>query len=407
MSITTDNLQRLDEAKRLANLSDQDLQFLTEPQQVKTAELQVGSKKYLAWRIIYNQDLGPGKGGIRFHPEVNEDEVKSLAFWMTLKNSLADLPYGGAKGGVQVDPKTLSKTELEELSRAYVRAFYLFLGQDKDIPAPDVYTNSQIMAWMLDEYEKLVKHHEPGMITGKPIELGGLAMRADATAQGAYYIAQELISQFLNNQSGLKIAVQGFGNAGSFIAEKLAAAGHIIVAASDSQGGTYNPQGLNVQELLNWKQQGNSLKDFSAGEAINNQQLLTLEVDILALAALENQITENNANLVLAKTILELANGPINHQADKILDAKKIVVVPDILTNAGGVIASYFEWAQNRTGQILDDEYLQNLLAKKMKNGWQKIYQVYQSSAGQTSLRQAAYLLAIKRILAAHQWRNH
>jgi glutamate dehydrogenase/leucine dehydrogenase len=407
MSIFEDNLARLKEVASLDSLSSEDLELISSPAQVKYADLEVNGKKYPAWRIIYSRDLGPGKGGIRFHPEVSEDEVKSLAFWMALKNSLADIPYGGAKGGVKFDPKTSDKKELEQISRAYVQAFHEFIGQDKDIPAPDVYTNSQTMSWMLDEFEKIKGQHEPGMITGKPVELGGIAMRSDATAQGAYLTTQEMTKEFLGSKQAkeIKVAIQGFGNAGLFMAEKMSADGYLVVAASDSQGGVYNENGLDITVLSEFKKAGNRLSDFDGGKKINNAELLELPVDILALAALENQITAENAHNIKAQYIVELANGPIDLAADRILHQAGKIVVPDILANSGGVIVSYFEWAQNRTGQILDEDYLKELLTKKMKNNWQRLLAIYRERSG-VSLRQAAYIIAIRRILAAKKWRR-
>lgn len=405
MSIFADNEQRLKDVQALAGISDQAMASLMTPAQVKQADLDINGRLYPAWRIIYNQALGPGKGGIRFHPEVSEDEVKSLAFWMALKNSLADIPYGGAKGGVKFDPKAASQKELESVSRAYVRAFHDYLGQDKDIPAPDVYTNGQIMSWMLDEFEKIKGQHEPGMITGKPLELGGLALRGDATAQGGYLVAKEMVANFLPNKENITVAIQGFGNAGLFMAEKLYRDGFKVVAVSDSRGGIYNDKGLAIEELAAFKNAGHPVGDWSEGEKIDNARLLEIKVDILILAALENQITEDNAARVQAPYIIELANGPISYAADKILAEKKTVVVPDILANSGGVIVSYFEWAQNRTGQILAEDYLRQLLDEKMKTNWQRVYEKAQGTEGLT-LRQAAYILAIDRILSAHKYRG-
>lgn len=407
MSIFADNLKRLDKVQALEGINSAELSILLKPQTVNQADLEVGGKKYPAWRIVYNRALGPGKGGIRFHPEVSEDEVQSLAFWMALKNSLADIPYGGAKGGVKFNPKTTSPQELEQISRAYIDKMYPFLGQDKDIPAPDVYTNSQIMAWMLDEYEKKVGHHEPGMITGKPLELGGLALRNDATAQGGYLIINEMIKALSEKDKGLKIVVQGFGNAGLFITEKLHYDGHKVIAVSDSRGGIYKQDGLDIRELAIWKNSGQAVGDYQAGMRISNTELLGLDCDILVLAALENQITADNASKVKAKYLVELANGPITYEADEILFKNKQVVVPDILANSGGVIVSYFEWAQNRTGQILDEEYLRNLLGNKMKLSWETVHSKFHEHEGKISLRLAAYAIAVKRILAAEKWRGN
>ncbi|MBN2884991.1 Glu/Leu/Phe/Val dehydrogenase [Patescibacteria group bacterium] len=407
MSIVQDNLERLQALKELDGISQDDLDSLNNPHKISYVELEVNNKKYPAWRILYSSDLGPGKGGIRFHSDVSEDEVQSLAFWMTLKNSLADIPYGGAKGGIKFDPKKADRNELEAVSRAYAQAFHQVLGQDVDVPAPDVYTNSQTMAWMLDEYEKIIGHHEPGMITGKPVELGGIKLRADATAQGGYFVAQEMVKEFLRDRQpeDVRVAVQGFGNAGLFMAEKMAADNFKIVAVSDSQGGIYNEDGLNISSLSAYKAGGKNVGTYSEGRAITNAELLELDVDILVLAALENQITIANADKIKARHIIELANGPIDLAADKHLDAKGTVIVPDILANSGGVIVSYFEWAQNRTGQILDEEYLKGLLEKKMRNNWSRMFNLYKEK-GNVSLRQAAYILAVRRVLAAKHWRS-
>ncbi len=406
MSIFQDNLQRLKDLKELMNWGDLEIKILSEAVQVKQANLFVNGNKYPAWRIVHNRALGPGKGGVRFHPNVSEDEVSSLAFWMALKNSLADIPYGGAKGGIKLNPKKLSQQELENISRAYIDEFYQYLGQDKDIPAPDVYTNSQTMSWMLDEFEKKVAHHEPGAITGKPLELGGLALRSDATAQGGYLVSKEMISEFLSDKQKIKIVIQGFGNAGLFIAKKLFQDKYQIIAVSDSKGGIYNENGLDIETLITWKNNGHSVSEHKSGKAITNAKLLEVETDILVLAALENQITQANANNIKANYMVELANGPISYEADKILAENNKLIVPDILANSGGVIVSYFEWAQNRTGQILDKEYLSNLLTKKMRGNWQRVYDKYREQEKKITLRQAAYILATEKILKAEKLRG-
>lgn len=408
MSIFEDNNRRLADIRKLGGISEAEMAALEQPIQTKYSELEIDGRKYPAWRIVYNRALGPGKGGIRFHPDVSEDEVKSLAFWMALKNSLADIPYGGAKGGVKFNPKAAGPEELEAVSRAYIRAFHDFLGEDKDIPAPDVYTNAQIMAWMLDEFEKISGHHEPGMITGKPLEIGGLSLRGDATAHGGYLIAKEMASEFLKGMEpkNIDIVIQGFGNAGLFMAEKLYHDGYRIIAVSDSQGGIYNEEGLDILELIKLKNSGQPVGTYEGGKKISNAELLELETDILILAALENQITAENASRVKAGHIIELANGPISYEADLILQKAGKAVVPDILANSGGVIVSYFEWAQNKTGQILDEEYLRGLLEKKMKTNWLRVYGKYLEENKVITLRQAAYILAIKKILAAEKWRG-
>jgi len=404
MSITEDNNRRLKDIQKIENISDADMAVLLDPVQVNYTELSIKGRRYPAWRIIYNKALGPGKGGIRFHPGVNEDEVKSLAFWMALKNSLADIPYGGAKGGVAFNPKEADKEELEEVSRAYIDAFYKYLGQDKDIPAPDVYTDGQIMSWMLDEFEKKVGRHEPGMITGKPVELGGIKIRGDATAQGGYFITKKMVEAFLKGEKGLSVAIQGFGNAGLYMAQKLHQDGFKIVAVSDSKGGIYDENGLDIPELIKFKKAGHQVSEYIAGKKIT--ELLQLPVDILVLAALENQITKENAHTIKANYIIELANGPVTYEADIILAENKKIVVPDILANSGGVIVSYFEWAQNRTGQILEEEYLRTLLEKKMNENWQRMYKLFQERAWDITLRQAAYILAVNKILTAEKLRG-
>jgi glutamate dehydrogenase/leucine dehydrogenase len=325
---------------------------------------------------------------------------------MAVKNSLAGLPYGGAKGGVKFDPKVTDQATMEKISRAYIDEFYPVLGQDIDVPAPDVYTNSQIMAWMLDEFEQKVGHHEPGMITGKPLELGGSALRGDATARGGYIVIKEMAQTVLGADSGLKVSVQGFGNAGLNIASMLAADGFKITAVSDSKGGVYDEAGLDIPRLVEIKSKGGAVQELESAKKISNEELLELPADIMILAALENQITAANADRVQARCIVELANGPIDYTADKILFNKGIMVVPDILANSGGVIVSYFEWSQNRTGNILDNNYLSDLLVVKMKSAWSEIYNKYQEKEAKIDFRLAAYIIAINRILAAEKYRG-
>ena len=402
-----DITRRLNQIQKIEHLSNKEVKLLSTPTKISHAQIKIKNKKLQAWRIIFNNALGPGKGGIRFHSNVNEDEVKSLSFWMMIKNSLAELPYGGAKGGIKFNPKNTSPKEIEIISRKFIDSFYRVLGQDKDIPAPDVYTNSQIMAWMLDEYEKKVGHHEPGMITGKPLELQGCDLRADATAKGGFIIAQEMIKEYKLDKKNIRIAIQGFGNAGANIANFFSEDGYKIVAISDSKGGIYNSKGLNIQKAIGVKAKTGSLRACPETQNITNAELLKLPVDILVLAALENQITKDNANEVQAKYILEIANGPISYDADKILFFNNITVVPDVLANAGGVIVSYFEWAQNRTGNILDKKYLENLLKKKMITSWKKVIKLYKQHNNEIDIRTVAYIIAIQRILSAEKLRGN
>jgi len=254
--------------------------------------------------------------------------------------------------------------------------------------------------------KKKVGHHEPGMITGKPVELGGIALRSDATAQGGYLVVKEMMAKFLPERQDVKIVIQGFGNAGLFMTEKLFHDGYKIIAVSDSRGGIYNEDGLNISELTAWKNSGRAVGDYALGHKITNSELLELKTDVLVLAALENQITKDNAQNIQANYIVELANGPISHEADRILAQNNKIIVPDILANSGGVIVSYFEWAQNRTGQILDEEYLRSLLTKKMRTNWTRVYDKYLEKNKSITLRQAAYIIAVKRILAAEKWRG-
>lgn len=407
MSVFDNVIKRFEDLKEVINLKDEDLKYLLEPKLVSHAELEVDGQKFPAWRIISNRALGPGKGGIRFHPEVSEDEVKSLAFWMSLKNSLLDLPYGGAKGGVKFNPKEHDTKFLEKVSRKYIDSFYKILGQDKDIPAPDVYTNPQTMSWMLDQYEKNIGHHEPGMITGKPVELGGIALRSDSTAKGAYLVILEMVKTLGLPEKGLTVAVQGFGNAGLNVAKMLYADGFKIVAANDSRGGVHNEEGIDINELIKFKEEFGVVSAFSDYKAISNDELLELDVDILILSALENQITENNADKIKAKQVVEIANGPISYEADKVLFDKGITVVPDILANAGGVLVSYFEWSQNRTGNILDQNYLAGLLNERMIKSWHNVYNKHLELDKKIDLRKAAYIIALERIIKAEKLRGN
>lgn len=402
-----ENLLFLEEIKNLAGLNEDERVLIASHKRIKKAQLTVDGESYEAWRIVHNDALGPGKGGIRFHPETNEEEVKSLAFCMSLKNSLAGLPYGGAKGGVKFDPKNVTPEKLEKISRAYVDAFFDYLGEDLDVPAPDVYTDSQIMAWMLDQYEKRLGRHQPAMITGKPLELGGCALRASATARGGFMVTEKVLAALGLKKEELKVAIQGFGNAGAVFAEMLFNDGFKIVAVSDSQGGIWQESGLDIAALKKVKQEQGTVAAYPNGQKISNEELLTLGVDVLVLAALGGAINENNQAAIKAKYIIELANGPITAQADRYLFEQKILVAPDILANAGGVVVSYFEWAQNKSGQIFSDEYLDNWLAQILTKAWQGVYDLYQKKSGAISWRQAAYFIALKRIVAAEKLRGN
>ncbi|MBI2667073.1 Glu/Leu/Phe/Val dehydrogenase [Candidatus Woesearchaeota archaeon] len=387
----------------LAELSKEQLQKLQTPDRVLASHLTVSGKKYPAWRVQFNNARGPYKGGIRFHPEVNEDEVTSLAFWMSIKTAVADLPFGGGKGGVQVDPKKLSAKELEELSRAYIRAFYQHLGPDTDVPAPDVYTTPEIMAWMLDEYEKLTHTKAPAMITGKPIEKGGSLVRDIATALGGVYILEEAVNKLNLSEKkvalkvALKVAIQGFGNAGRTMARLLHERGYSVVAVSDSQGGIFAEKGLPIEEVEKIKDEKGSVIFFPA-KKITNEELLTLPVDIIIPAALSEVITKDNAAYIKAKIVLELANGPTTPEADEILYKKNILVLPDVLANAGGVSVSYFEWLQNKKNEHWSAEKVNEELQKKMVKAFNLIWNEYEKSKN-INFRTVTYVQAIKKIV--------
>ncbi|MBB5188231.1 MULTISPECIES: Glu/Leu/Phe/Val family dehydrogenase [Zhongshania] len=396
---------------QLAGVADSVLAGLSRPKAMMYASLPVrmddGATQYFdAYRCHYSQMLGPSKGGIRFHPGVDDAEMRALGLWMTIKCALVNLPFGGAKGGVVVDPKSLSRMELERLSRAYMRAMADFVGPDLDIPAPDVYTNERIMGWMRDEYEVIKGAKFPAVITGKPVNLGGSEGRFEATGRGAFYCIEFLRVKEGKLPEDLRIAIQGFGNAGYHLARLLAEAGYKVVAVSDSQGGIYCAQGLDVQLVHERKIATNQLhpnypegsvsscENCDSYQSISNEDLLAMEVDILVPAALENAITKHNVEAVRAKWVVEVANGPISLDADQALFERGIVVIPDVLANAGGVIVSYFEWVQNRAGypwSLLD---VQSRLKEKLEAAFEEMWQFQHQKEG-VSFRQAAYAKAL------------
>lgn len=360
-----------------------------------------GSRKsFLAWRCRYDDTRGPTKGGIRFHPDSTADEVETLAFWMTVKCAVMNLPYGGGKGAVQVDPRKLSKSELERLSRAYIQAFAGVIGPDRDIPAPDVYTNSMIMGWMADEYAQIVGQHIPAVITGKPIALGGSLGRGDATARGGYYLVRHLAGD-LGLADRMRVAVQGFGNAGQHIARLLSADGHKIVAVSDSEGAVFAPDGLHVDLLLEAKQAGRSVVSTTGrgGHEILPGDIVGTDCDLLVPAALENMIHEGNAASVRARLVLELANGPVTPEADDVLAKGGTIVLPDILANAGGVTVSYFEWVQNRQGFYWTVDEIHERLRAMVESEGRAVWEVAQSR--NVTMRTAAYVHALGRLAEA------
>lgn len=399
-SLFVDALRTLEAAVSHLKLHKDTAEILRHPKAAHYATLQVrmddGSLRvFPAYRVLYNDSCGPGKGGIRFHPKVNLDEVQTLAFWMSVKCSVVGLPYGGAKGGITVDPKRLSFGELERLSRAYVRAFADSIGPTQDIPAPDVYTNETIMAWMADEYNTICRAHLPGMITGKPIILGGSLGRGDATARGGFYVL-EALRERLKLKKRPTVAIQGYGNAGQHFADLASAGGYEIVAVSDSQGGVFKEGGFSVEDLNREKKSKGTVKGISGGKALTNSELLELDVDVLVPAALEKQITEENCAKVKAPVVLELANGPTTFAADKALYSKSTVVIPDILANAGGVTVSYFEWVQNQSGDVWTVDEVHKRLKERMTRAAITVDDLRLKN--DVPMRVAAYISALERI---------
>lgn len=378
------------------------IDILKEPEKIMIANIPVKMddgkiRVFPAFRSQHTHAVGPTKGGIRFHEDAGLDEVKALSMWMTWKCSVVDLPYGGAKGGVTVDPKKLSKRELEGLSRGYAAAFASFIGPMKDIPAPDVNTTPQIMAWMVDEYEKITGVHAPGVITGKPLALNGSEGREYATALGGWFVLEEAIKTV--DAERKTVAIQGFGNAGSHMARILEKNGFSIVAVSDSKGAIHSEKGMKTAYLEEHKKKEGTVKGFKESKNITDDEMLALDVDILVPAALNGAITEKNAHHVKAKIILELANGPITPEAEKTLQNKGTLIIPDILANAGGVATSYFEWVQNNAGYYWSEEEVVEKLSTRMKKAFSEIHALCHKE--KCSMRQAAYRKAIARVAAA------
>ena len=363
------------------------------------------TRVFHAFRIQYNTARGPAKGGIRWHPDETLSTVRALAAWMTWKTSVVDLPLGGGKGGIICNPKELSDSEKERLARAYVRAIWGSIGVRKDVPAPDVYTTPQIMAWMMDEYETIVGERHPAVITGKPLPVGGSQGRGDATSRGGVYVIREAAKKIGLDLKGKTMAVQGFGNAGQFAAtlgsEIL---GLRLVAASDSKGGVYNAKGLDPKELVRYKNQNGTLHGFPGADTISNEDLLQLEVTVLFPSALEQVITERNAEKVRCKIICELANGPTTPDADDILYQKNILVLPDFLANAGGVTVSYFEQVQGAYNFFWELKDIHRRLDDKMSNAFQGVYEMSQRE--KVNMRQAAYLVSVARVAEACRLRG-
>lgn len=360
---------------------------------------------FIGWRAQHNSALGPYKGGVRYHPETSMSEVMALSMWMTWKCSLLQLPYGGGKGGVRVDPRRLSVREIEELSRRYFASIARFVGEDLDVPAPDVYTNPQIMAWYIDEYYKITGQNILAVVTSKPPILGGINTRIMATGLGVATVAREASKKILGGIEGRTVAVQGFGNVGSYAAYFLSSWGARVIAVTDSQGGVYNPRGLDVEALMKIKGEKGSVIYYQDGKRISNEELLTMDADILVPAALENVITEENAPKIRAKMIVEGANGPTTPEADEILFKRGIFIAPDILANAGGVTASWIEWVNNRIGGWLTEEEAKKKLEDKMSEAFNTFYS-YLSRRSDIDPRTAAQALAVERVYNAMKLRG-
>ncbi|MCA9495600.1 MAG: Glu/Leu/Phe/Val dehydrogenase [Nanoarchaeota archaeon] len=399
--------KQLEIVKEHEHLNSQDLFILNNPRRVLNVNFPVrmddGKVKLISgFRVQYNDALGPTKGGIRFHESVDLEEVSELAFLMSLKTSLVGLPYGGAKGGIKINPKKLSEGELERVARAYVKEMFKFIGPNQDIPAPDVNTNPQIMAWMMDEYERISGNKNPGVFTGKPLEIGGSLGRDKSTARGGFFIIKEKYKDI--DKSKLKVAIQGFGNAGFNIAKMLTNIGFKIVAVSDSQTGIYDEKGLDIDDLIKFKSEKKSFNNYNAIK-ISNKNLLELDVEILIPAALGGVIDSDNASKIKAKTILELANAPISTSADLILNKKDIEIIPDILANSGGVIVSYFEWVQNLQNYYWETTEVEEKLKFIIIKAFEDVLK--ESKKHNLSLRTASYTLAINRILKAEKLRGN
>lgn len=400
-SVIADALDKLGYSSEVFELLKEPIRMLTVRIPVKMDD---GSTKiFTGYRAQHNDAVGPTKGGVRFHPNVSETEVKALSIWMSLKAGIVDLPYGGGKGGIICDPRTMSFRELERLSRGYVRAISQLVGPTKDIPAPDVFTNSQIMAWMMDEYSRIREFDSPGFITGKPLVLGGSHGRETATAKGVTICIREAAAKKGIQLEGARVVVQGFGNAGSFLAKFMHDAGAKVIAISDAYGGLHDPEGLDIDYLLERRDSfGTVTKLFK--DTITNQELLELDCDILVPAAIENQITEKNANQIKASIVVEAANGPTTLEATRILSERGILLVPDVLASAGGVTVSYFEWVQNNQGYYWTEEEVEEKLEKVMVKSFETVYTTAMNR--KVNMRLAAYMVGVRKMAEASRFRG-
>ncbi len=359
---------------------------------------------FMGYRSQHNDAVGPAKGGLRFAPGVTVDEVKALSMWMTFKCATLGLPYGGGKGGVICDPKKLSSRELEALSRGFIQAVSQIVGPDKDIPAPDVYTNPQIMAWMVDEYSRIREHNAFGLMTGKPLIIGGSAGRGTATGRGCVIVAAAAANKLGIHIKKARVVVEGFGNAGSVAAELISEMGATVIACNDSTGGIHSPRGLDIKAVIAHKQKTGSVKGFPGTVPVTNGELLQLECDILIPAALENQITETVARGVKARIVSEAANGPTTPEADAILAGRGVLVLPDVLASAGGVTVSYFEWVQNLMSYYWEEKEVHEKLTAMMSRAFEAVYQMHEQK--KVTMRRAAFMVAVSRVAEAMKVRG-
>ena len=401
-------MSQLDKVTKVKNFDTEFITRLRQPDRDIRISIPVkmdngSTKVFEGYRVEYNNALGPYKGGIRYHQDTEINEVKALAFWMALKCAVAGIPMGGGKGGITVNPKELSSGELERLSRGFVQKLSDILGPHKDVPAPDVNTTGEIMAWMNDEYQKITGDKTGAMITGKPLDKGGSEGRGTATAQGGFFVFEALRAEARLPQK-CKVAIQGFGNAGSYAALIWSKAGHTVVAVSDSKSGVYNPDGLDIEKLMEYKKNTGSLSGFPNTKEITNAELLEVETDLLIPAAFENQVTDQNADKIRAKAILELANGPITPEADEILFKKGVPIIPDILANSGGVTVSYFEWDQNLKGEHWTEKEVFEKLQPMLEDSAKKI--LTKAKESNTDLRRGAFILALESLDAAEKKRD-
>jgi len=402
-------MKRFDEAANIIGLDESVYEILKYPAKSLTVNLPVTMdngkvKVFEGHRVQHSTTLGPAKGGIRYSMDVDIDEVKALAAWMTWKTAIVGIPYGGGKGGIKCDPKKMSKGELERLTRAYAAALSDFIGPDKDIPAPDMNTGQQEMAWIVDEYSKIKGAFTPAVITGKPISLGGSLGRVEATGRGVMVCTRSAIAKLGLRPDECTCIVQGFGNVGSISAKLIALLGVKIIGISDVTGGYYNPEGISVEEAINYLKEKGNLEGYKGGKIVSNSEFIELDCTILVPAAMEDQITDKNAGNIKAKLIVEGANGPTSASADQILNDKGIMVVPDILANAGGVTVSYFEWVQNKMGYYWTEERVNRRADRLMKTAFDSVFE--SSNKHNVSMRTAAYIVAIEKVATTQKLRG-